>query len=94
MSNNYHVIVEATFTFGRNLRTLKKKYRSINGDIKPIIEQLEAGELLGDRIAGVDNQVFKVRVKNSDIQKGKRGGYRLIYYLTLLYLKVRGFLVH
>ncbi len=25
--------------------------------------------------------LFKVRVKNSDIQKGKSGGYRIIYYL-------------
>jgi mRNA-degrading endonuclease RelE of RelBE toxin-antitoxin system len=24
---------------------------------------------------------FKVRVKNSDIQKGKSGGYRVIYYV-------------
>ena len=26
-------------------------------------------------------QVFKVRLKNSNIQKGKSGGYRVIYYL-------------
>ena len=25
--------------------------------------------------------MFKVRIKNSDIQKGKRSGYRMIYYL-------------
>ena len=25
--------------------------------------------------------MFKVRAKNSDIQKGKSGGYRVIYYL-------------
>ncbi|MEP0918136.1 hypothetical protein NC981_15015 [Leptolyngbya sp. DQ-M1] len=25
--------------------------------------------------------VFKLRVRNSDTQKGKSGGYRLIYYL-------------
>jgi mRNA-degrading endonuclease RelE of RelBE toxin-antitoxin system len=25
--------------------------------------------------------VFKLRVKNTDIQKGKSGGYRLIYYV-------------
>lgn len=26
--------------------------------------------------------IFKVRVRNSDIQKGKRSGYRLIYHLV------------
>jgi mRNA-degrading endonuclease RelE of RelBE toxin-antitoxin system len=25
--------------------------------------------------------VFKVRIKNSDIQRGKRSGYRMVYYL-------------
>ena len=68
-------------TFNRNLRTLAKKYRSIRNDIQPIIEQLAQGELLGDRITGVGYAVFKLRVRNSDTQKGKSGGYRLIYYV-------------
>ena len=68
-------------TFNRNLRTLAKKYRSIRNDIQPIIEQLTQGELPGDRIAGVGYAVFKLRVRNSDTQKGKSGGYRLIYYV-------------
>jgi len=68
-------------TFNRNLRTLAKKYRSIRNDIQPIIEQLAQGELPGDRIAGVGYAVFKLRVRNSDTQKGNSGGYRLIYYV-------------
>lgn len=36
---------------------------------------------MGVEISGIDYQVFKLRVKNSDIQKGKSGGYRLIYYV-------------
>ncbi|NJL80972.1 MAG: type II toxin-antitoxin system RelE/ParE family toxin [Richelia sp. SM2_1_7] len=73
--------VEAAQTFQRNLRTLVKKYRSIRNDVQPIIEQLEGGELPGDQISGIGYEVFKLRVKNSDIQKGKSGGYRLIYYV-------------
>ncbi|PSB02654.1 type II toxin-antitoxin system RelE/ParE family toxin [Merismopedia glauca] len=73
--------VEAAPTFSRNLRALAKKYRSIQNDIQPIIEQLEQGELPGDRISGIGYAVFKLRVRNSDNQKGKSGGYRLIYYL-------------
>lgn len=38
-------------------------------------------ELPGDHIAGVNYTVFKVRLKNSNIQKGKSGGYRVIYYV-------------
>ena len=57
------------------------RYRSIRSDLQPLIEKLQAGELPGDRIAGVKYQVFKVRLKNSNIQKGKSGGYWVIYYV-------------
>ncbi|WP_231865552.1 type II toxin-antitoxin system RelE/ParE family toxin [Anabaena sp. FACHB-709] len=63
------------------MRTLAKKYRSIRNDIQPVIEQLEQGELPGDQIPGIGYTVFKLRVRNSDTQKGKSGGYRLIYYV-------------
>lgn len=35
----------------------------------------------GNQISGVNYPVFKLRVRNSDTQKGKSGGYRLIYYV-------------
>ena len=73
--------VEATAKFQRSLRILAKSYRNIRNDIQPVIERLQSGELPGDRIAGVGYTIFKLRVKNSDIQKGKSGGYRLIYYV-------------
>ncbi|MDY6902975.1 MAG: type II toxin-antitoxin system RelE/ParE family toxin [Cyanobacteriota bacterium] len=81
MSEQEFVRVEAAPTFKRNLRTLAKKYRSIRNDVQPVIEQLESGELPGNRISGIGYEVFKLRVRNSDIQKGKSGGYRLIYYV-------------
>jgi mRNA-degrading endonuclease RelE of RelBE toxin-antitoxin system len=73
--------IALTPRFKRDLRELAKRYRSIRSDIQPLIEQLQAGEIPGDRIAGVKYQVFKVRLKNSNIQKGKSGGYRVIYYV-------------
>lgn len=75
--------VEIKFTdeFKRRLRTLCKKYRQIQSDVQPVIEQLQAGEFVGDQIPGTSYTVFKVRVRNSDIQKGKSAGYRLIYQL-------------
>jgi mRNA-degrading endonuclease RelE of RelBE toxin-antitoxin system len=81
MSEQPSIQVEAAPTFTRNLRNLAKKYRSVRNDIQPVIEQLEWGELPGDRISGTGYDVFKVRVRNSDVQKGKSGGYRLIYYV-------------
>ena len=53
--------VEAAQTFKRNLRTLAKKYRSIRNDVQPVIQQLEAGELPGNRISGIGYEVFKLR---------------------------------
>ncbi|MEG5057103.1 type II toxin-antitoxin system RelE/ParE family toxin [Microcoleus sp. A2-C5] len=69
--------------FKRNLRALSKKYRHIRSDVQPIVEQLQAGELPGNRIPGINDIVFKMRVKNSDIKKGKSAGYRLIYYVQM-----------
>ncbi|MGM3305294.1 type II toxin-antitoxin system RelE family toxin [Anabaena sp. WFMT] len=82
-NNNEPLLIEIALTprFQRDLRELAKRYRSIRSDIQPLIDKLLAGEIPGDRIAGIKYQVFKVRIKNSNIQKGKSGGYRVIYYL-------------
>ncbi len=82
MSNNPPPIqITATDRFIADVRKLGKRYRRIRLDIQPLIEQLQAGELPGDQIPGMDYLLFKVRIKNSDVQKGKSGGYRVIYYL-------------
>jgi len=73
------VQVEFAPEFKRNLRALAKKYRHIRSDVQPAIEQIERGEFISDRIPGTSYVVFKVRVINSDIPKGKSSGYRLIY---------------
>ncbi|MEA5512128.1 type II toxin-antitoxin system RelE/ParE family toxin [Crocosphaera sp. UHCC 0190] len=73
--------IKVTPEFRRNLRTLAKRYRNIRSDIQSIIDQLQAGKIVGDQISGIPYTVFKVRIKNSNIQKGKSGGYRFIYYL-------------
>lgn len=68
-------------TFKRQLKRLSRKYRHIRSDIQPFIEQLEAGETPGDQIQGTGYTVYKVRLANTDAQRGKSGGYRAIYYL-------------
>jgi mRNA-degrading endonuclease RelE of RelBE toxin-antitoxin system len=81
MSINPPVQVATTDRFESEIRKLGKRYRRIRIDLQPLIEQLAAGELPGDQISGMDAMLFKVRVKNSYVQKGKSGGYRIIYYL-------------
>lgn len=67
--------------FEEKLYRLSKKYRRIRSDIEPVIEEIQRGNFLGDRLTGIGEDFFilKVRVKNSNIQKGKSAGYRLIY---------------
>jgi mRNA-degrading endonuclease RelE of RelBE toxin-antitoxin system len=81
MSIDPLVEVRISTRFESEVRQLAKRYRRIRIDIQPIINQLEAGELPGDQIPGMDYALFKVRVRNSDAQRGKSGGYRIIYYL-------------
>jgi mRNA-degrading endonuclease RelE of RelBE toxin-antitoxin system len=74
------VQVEFTPEFKRNIRQLAKKYRHLQADVQPVIAQLESGQTPGTQIPRTGYTVFKVRIQNSDIQKGKRSGYRMIYY--------------
>lgn len=83
MTDTNLVKIRLTPEFQRRLRTLAKKYRQIQTDLAPILEQLQLREFLGDQIPGIGFTVMKVRIKNSDSQKGKSGGYRLIYWLSL-----------
>ena len=75
--------IEITPEFQQKIRSLSKRYRNIRSDLDPILDQLRQGEAIGDQIRGVGFPVYKLRVKNSNIQKGKSGGYRLIYWLKL-----------
>ena len=83
MSINPPIQVRTTDRFESEARQLGKRYRRIRLDIQPIIEQLKSGERPGDQIPGMEYLLFKVRVKNSNIQKGKSGGYRVIYYVKV-----------
>ena len=74
--------IRLTPEFQTKFKALKKRYRNIQSDIKPIFEQLENGSVLGDQFSGIDAVVVKVRVKNSDAKRGKSGGYRLIYWIA------------
>ena len=49
-------MIEVRFTlpFIRRLKPLTKRYRKIQSDIQPIIEQLQNGNLIGDQISGLD----------------------------------------
>ena len=79
MTNDIQVIFTPAFAY--SLKQLEKKYPKAYDDLLPVIDQLESGDTPGDQVPGVRYTVYKVRVPNRSARRGKRGGFRLIYYL-------------
>lgn len=73
--------IEYTPEFLRNLKALRK-YRNIKADIAGFLETLQTGHLPGDLVPNAGYVVYKARVKNSDLTKGKSGGYRIVYHVS------------
>ncbi|MBQ6758243.1 MAG: hypothetical protein IJP42_04050 [Selenomonadaceae bacterium] len=65
----------------------KKKFLKIRADIKTVTDELEKGNLVGDRLEGLDLpeniSVYKVRIANSSANVGKSHGFRLLYYVAI-----------
>lgn len=81
IQSNDAVLIRFSDEFEEELYRLSKRFRRIRSDIQPILDQLQQGDIVGDRIAAIGEGyvICKVRVRNRDIQKGKSAGYRLIY---------------
>ncbi|MCU0480775.1 MAG: addiction module antitoxin [Anaerolineae bacterium] len=67
--------------FDRALKRLKKPFPKVTHEVAKLSAQLEDGELMGDRIPNTPHELYKVRLPNPDAQKGKSGGFRVVYYL-------------
>ena len=65
----------------------RKKYLKIDADIRPAVNELHAGNFIGDKLEGLDipanMAAYKVRLPNSSINVGKSGGFRLLYYVAI-----------
>ncbi|MEO8607816.1 MAG: type II toxin-antitoxin system RelE/ParE family toxin [Chloroflexota bacterium] len=75
--------VRALPRFQRDVKHLSKKYRHLRKDLDSFVERLSQGETPGDQITRSAYTVYKARVTNSDAQRGKQGGYRVIYYVKM-----------
>ena len=83
MTESRPIEIRLTPDFRKQLRKLEKRYRKIRLDLDPILMQIQMGEIVGNRLQGIDAEIFKIRVRNSDTNRGKSGGYRVIYWLKL-----------
>ena len=70
-------MIEFSFlvSFTKSVKRLKKKYRSLEGDIDQLLEELQANPYLDTDLG--DN-VRKIRLSISSKNKGKRGGARVL----------------
>jgi mRNA-degrading endonuclease RelE of RelBE toxin-antitoxin system len=75
-------------TFQKSIKALKKKYPHVKDDLLGQIKTLEEDPSAGDPIPGWNKEVWKARVASTDVKKGKRGGYRLIYFWKADEMKV------
>ncbi len=81
---NYKIIPSEYFK--QQVCELCKVYPAIRKDLKELSAMLKenphAGKPLGKK-------VYKIRLRNSDIGRGKRGGYRVISYVIDELHKIR-----
>lgn len=69
-------------TFKLELKKLSKKYKNIKIDYKKLLEILSTSNPK-DVSVDLGKNCYKIRLKNSDNNKGKSSGYRVVY----LYIK-------
>lgn len=78
MTSEFHL----TPRFDRTLRKLKKRYPKINTDLVSAFTRLEENPEAGVVIPD-DFMIRKLRVASIDMQRGKSGGFRLLYKLLM-----------
>lgn len=67
----------------KDVKHLKRKYPAVTSQLRKLIDQLESDERPGDKIPDVGHDVYKVRLPNPSAQRGKSGGFRVIYYVRM-----------
>lgn len=75
--------IRNTPQYFKELRKLARKYPSVIQDVDNLVGVLKNDERHGDLIPNVGYEVYKVQLANPSAQKGKSGGFRLIYYVEL-----------
>ena len=68
-------------SFSASLRELTKRYPRAPKTVNPALESLKQHPESGRAIPGWGRRVWKLRINSRDIRRGKRFGFRLIYYL-------------
>jgi mRNA-degrading endonuclease RelE of RelBE toxin-antitoxin system len=71
--------------FEKTLEKLARKYPSSLDKVEELFAELEEGVFSGDHVPNLrlkGNRIYKTRLENPDANKGKRGGFRVVWYLV------------
>jgi len=63
--------------FKKDVKSLLKRYKNIKNDLKTLNKSLQSNPKEGINLF---SNVYKIRIQNSSINKGKSAGFRVIYY--------------
>ena len=77
--SKYKVVEQSLYQ--KAFKKLSKTYKNIDSDIDNFLKSIKVKEDLGIELK---SNIFKVRVANSDKNKGKSAGQRLISYLAIV----------
>ena len=67
-------------SFNRSVKKLERRFRHVKDDVHTAISLIKKAPKTGVVIPG-SSGMRKLRIPNRDQQRGKSGGYRLIYYV-------------
>lgn len=67
--------------FTREVDRLKRKYSHIEDDLQNFYQEfLNNPILMADALPGFGRKLWKARVGSTDMQRGKSGGFRIIFH--------------
>ncbi len=66
--------------FDKQYKKLTKKYNLIKSDIEELIVNFDD---LHQQATSIKSDIYKIRLANSNKNKGKRTGYRVYYYIKI-----------
>jgi len=65
----------------KSIKKLSKKFKNISKDVNVFLDNIKTIDDLGVELK---SNVYKVRIANSNKNRGKSSGYRLISYLKIV----------
>ena len=66
--------------FDKQFKKLAKKYNLIKNDVESFVKAFDS---LHQQATPIKNNIYKVRLSNSNKNRGKSAGYRVYYYIKI-----------